>query len=68
MIIVPNGKSDIDGIARQQLILVHSFGHVPGESVKSNSGSEISSQLAIEICSEPTAASLSLRRMVALSG
>ena len=50
MIIVPNGKSDIDGIARQQLILVHSFGHVPGESVKSNFGSEISSQLAIEIC------------------
>jgi len=50
MIIVPDGKSDIDGIARQQLIILYSFGHVPAESIKSNFGSEIGSRLVIAIC------------------
>ena len=47
VIVVANGEGDVDGIARQQLMLQHSFRHVPAEGIEGDPGSKVSSQFPV---------------------
>lgn len=50
VIVVANGEGDVDGIARQKLMLQHSFRHVPAEGIEGDPGSKVSSQFPVLSC------------------
>ena len=47
VIVVADGKSNVDRIARQKLILLHSFRHVPPEGIEGDPRSKVSSQFPV---------------------
>ena len=73
VIIVADGESDIDGIACQKLLLLHSFRHIPAEDIESDSRSEIWFQFTRpveggESCFAISAANRGTVRMTTRSG
>ena len=50
VIVVADGKSDVDAVACKKLILLRSVGHVTTQRIKSNPRSKISSQISVLSC------------------
>ena len=50
VIVVADGKSDVDAVACKKLIVLHSFRHVPAEGIERNPGSKVSSQFPVLSC------------------
>src|SRR5450631_1444524 len=47
MIVVSDGESDIERVAREERVFLHAFGHVPAQGVESDFISKISSQFSV---------------------
>ena len=47
MIVVADGKGDIDGVAGQERGLLHTLGHMPAQGVEGDLTAKISSEFAV---------------------